>query len=229
MLIHDVYPRLRSAAGTVPKVGHEDDEEIVQDATLMAARMMESAEQAGHPITAGNAAYFATKAARSGRRSYYSGRSDVLSPGCQLDGKARFYWLDDEIELEVGEAGSLHDLVSEEGYLGTETDPAEEAARNLDWAAFLDASPPRHRIALQVLVDGGTMRDAGKRCGIGDSAALLLKRRIAADLITFFGEDVIHRLLEGAGPRWQGDLRASRERYRTHETASHRPALISRD
>ena len=111
MLIHEVYPRLRCAASTIPKVGHEDDEEITQDATLMAARMMESAEQAGHAITAGNAAYFATKAARSGRRSYYSGRCDVLSAGCQLDGNARFDWLDDEIELETGETGSLHDLV----------------------------------------------------------------------------------------------------------------------
>jgi hypothetical protein len=63
-------PRLRHAARTIPKVGHEDDEEIIQDATLMAARMMDSAERAGHPVTAGNVSYYAAKAARSGRRSY---------------------------------------------------------------------------------------------------------------------------------------------------------------
>ena len=70
MLVNDVVPRLRHAARSIPKVGHEDDEEIVQDATLMAARMMVSAEKAGHRITAGNASYYAAKAARSGRRSY---------------------------------------------------------------------------------------------------------------------------------------------------------------
>ena len=93
MLVHEVVPRLRKSVHSIPKVGHEDDEEIVQDATLMAARMMDSAEQAGRKFTAGNMAYFATKAARSGRRSYYSGRSDVFSPGCQIDGKARHEWM----------------------------------------------------------------------------------------------------------------------------------------
>jgi hypothetical protein len=49
MLVNEVIPRLRNAVHTIPKIGCEDDEEIVQDATLMAARMMESAERAGHP------------------------------------------------------------------------------------------------------------------------------------------------------------------------------------
>ena len=93
MLVNEVVPRLRNVARTIPKIGHEDDEEIIQDATLMAARMMDSAEKAGHPVTAGNVSYYAAKAARSGRRSYYTGRSDVMSPGCQIDGKARHEWL----------------------------------------------------------------------------------------------------------------------------------------
>ncbi len=216
MLVRKVVPRLRRAAHSVPRIGHEDDEEIAQDAALMAARMMDSAERAGRTITAGKITHYAVKAARSGRRSYCAGRSDVLSPGCQLDGKARHDWLDDEIELEGGETGSLHDAIAPSGYNGQETDPAEEAARNLDWEAFLASHPPRHRIAIGVLVRGGTMREAGKRCGIGDSAALLLKRRIAADLIGFFGEDVIRRLLDGTRPGWESDLRMSRERHLHH-------------
>ncbi len=220
MLVREVVPRLRKAAPSIPKVGHEDDEEIAQDATLMAARMMDSAEKSGQPVTAGTIAYYATKAARSGRRSYYSGRSDVLSPGCQIDGKARHDWLDDEIEMETGIAGTLHDVIGQADYHGQEPDPAEEAARNLDWDLFLASHPPRHRIAILVLVDGGTMRDAGKRCGIGDSAALLLKRRIAADLVEFFGEEVIRRLLDGTRPGWESDLRMSRERHLCNATPS---------
>jgi DNA-directed RNA polymerase specialized sigma24 family protein len=213
MLVNEVVPRLRNSVHTVPKVGHEDDEEIVQDATLMAARMMDSAEKAGQKFTAGNMAWYAAKAARSGRRSYYTGRSDVMSPGCQIDGKARHEWLDDEIELEFGDTGSLHDVIAPPGYQGQEPDPAEEAARNLDWEAFLASHPPRHRTAILVLVEGGTMREAGKRCGIKDSAALVLKRRIAADLVAFFGEDVIRRLLDGVKPGWESDLRTARERH----------------
>lgn len=222
MLVHEVVPRLRNAARTIPKIGHEDDEEIIQDATLMAARMMVSAEKAGKTITAGNASYYASKAARSGRRSYYTGRSDVFSPGCQIDGKARHEWLDAEVEFETGDSGTLHDVITPYHYQGQEPDPAEEAARNLDWELFLASHSQRHRTAILVLVAGGTMREAGKRCGIKDSAALVLKRQIAADLIAFFGEDVIRRLLDGVRPDWLSDLRMSRERHLCHVvTVSH--------
>jgi hypothetical protein len=213
MLVNEVVPRLRHAARGIPKVGHEDDEEIAQDATLMAARMMDSAEKAGRKFSAGNIAWYAAKAARSGRRSYCAGRSDALSPGCQIDGKARHERLDLEIEVEFGEPGSLHDVIPAAGYHGQEPDPAEEAARNLDWAAFLATHPPRHRIAIMVLVAGGTMREAGRRCGLKDSAALLLKRRIAADLVAFFGPEIIRRLLDGVRPGWESDLRTARERH----------------
>jgi DNA-directed RNA polymerase specialized sigma24 family protein len=216
MLVHEVVPRLRSAARSIPKIGHEDDEEIIQDATLMAARMMDSAERAGHPVTAGNVSYYAARAARSGRRSYYSGRSDVMSPGCQIDGKARHDFMDEEIEFEGGESGTLHDVIARADFQGGESDPAEEAARNLDWESFLASHPPRHRTAIIVLVSGGTMREAGQRCGLKDSAALMLKRRIASDLIAFFGEDVIRCLLDGIRPGWESDLRTLRERHLNH-------------
>lgn len=213
MLVNEVVPRLRKSVRTVPKVGHEDDEEIVQDCTLQAARMMDSAEKAGQKFTAGNMAWYAAKAARSGRRSYYTGRSDVMSPGCQIDGKAKHECLDEEIEMEFGDVGTLHDVIAPPGYQGAEPDPAEEAARNLDWESFLASHPPRHRTAILVLVSGGTMREAGKRCGLKDSAALVLKRRIAADLVDYFGEDVIRRLLDGVRPGWESDLRTVRERH----------------
>ena len=182
----------------------------------MAARMMDSTEESGKTITAGNASYYATKAARSGRRSYYTGRSDVLSPGCQIDGKARHDWLDDEVYFDSGDSGTLHDVIVSSGYQGRETDPSEEAARNLDWESFLATHPARHRAAIGVLVKGGTMREAGKRCGLKDSAARNLKLRIAADLIEFFGEDVIRRLLDGVRPGWESNLRMSRERHLCH-------------
>lgn len=227
MLVDEVVPRLRRAARTIPKVGHEDEEEIIQDATLMAARMMDSAEKTGHPVTAGNVSYYAAKAARCGRRSYYTGRSDVMSPGCQIDGKARQERLDDEIELDFGDVGTLHDVIASPGYQGQETDPAEEAARNLDWETFLASHPPRHRTAILVLVSGGTMREAGKRCGLKDSAALILKRRIAADLVEFFGEETVRRLLHGVKPGWEHDLRHIRERHACHVANTAAPAKVA--
>jgi len=228
MLVGEVVPRLRSVARSIPKTGSEDDEEIVQDATLMAARMMDSAEKAGSTFTGSNVAYYAARAARSGRRSYYTGRSDVMSPGCQIDGRARLESLDVEIELESADVGSLHDVIAPFDYQGHESDPAEEAARNLDWEEFLAAHPPRHRVAILVLVAGGTMREAGKRCGLRDSAAHNLKRRIAADLIGFFGMDVIRRLLDGMRPGWEADLRMLRQRHLCHAETGQEAAIAER-
>jgi hypothetical protein len=82
----------------------------------------------------------------------YSGRSDVSSPGCQFDGKAKHDSLDGEITSTTGESGSLHDVIGVYGDTGKESDPAEEAARNLDWEAFLATHSDRHRIAIIVLV-----------------------------------------------------------------------------
>lgn len=112
-------------------------------------------------------------------------------------------------------------MVTPFDFHGEEVDPSEEAARNLDWDTFLANSPPRLRVAILVLVQGGTMREAGKHCGLKDTAALLLKLRIASDLIEFFGMDVIRRLLDGIRPGWESDLRMSRERHLCH--TSHRP------
>ncbi|MCH7226762.1 hypothetical protein [Haloferula sp. A504] len=196
MLVNDVLPRLKAYLTTVPIVGSDDEEELVQDATLMAARMMLSASQKGRKFTAGNIAHYAAKALRSGRRSHYTGRGDAMSPGCQLDGKARFTYLDQEVEFEDGESGALQEAMPLCDYLGTGTDPAEEAARNLDWEEFLDTHPPRYRVAVCALLEGQTMREAGRRCGISDSAALNLKRKIAADLVEFREEGDALRVLQ---------------------------------
>jgi hypothetical protein len=100
------------------------------------------------------------------------------------------------------------------------SDPAEEAARNLDWEQFLASHSPRHRIAVLVLARGGTMREAGRLCGISDSAACQLRKRIASDLLEFFGEAIVRRLLDGMRPGWDSDLQAGRERQSCHARRS---------
>jgi hypothetical protein len=80
--------------------------------------------------------------------------------------------------------------------------------------------------AILVLVEGNTMREAGKRCGIKDGAASALKKRIAADLIEFFGEDVIRRLLDGVKPGWESDLRTARVRHLMHVATAKEPSPI---
>lgn len=221
MLVEKVVPRLRAAARTVPRTGADDEEEIAADMTVQAVKMMESAERAGRNFTPGNIVYFASRAARSGRRAGYSGRQDVMCPGAQLDGRVHLDHLDGGPDgcarlNELGEGpGGLHDIV----WQGEASDPAEDAARNLDWEIFLATHPPRYAIVIGVLAGGGTMRDAGRLIGISDSSASTLRRRIAADLVLFFGEEMIARLLAGVRPGWESDLRAGRERHLHHAAA----------
>jgi len=229
MLVNDVVPRLRAAAPYVPTTGHEDAGEILADMTATAAKMMDSAERAGKRFTPGNIAWFASRAARSGRRSTGSNRTDVMSPGAQLDGLVRHEHLDAEFILRdesFDGPDTPHEIVWADGNEGC-TDPSEEAGRNLDWLAFIAGRPRSQRVAILVLARGGTMREAGKRCGIGDSAASLLKKRLAEAIVEFFGTEVIAHLLGGALPAWVGDLRAVRERHACHTPEGRREAAAA--
>lgn len=222
MLVNEVVPRLRAAASSVPAVGSDDNEELLADMTATAAAMIDSAEKAGKKFTAGNIAWFASRQARTGRRSTGGSRTDVHSPATQLDGRAQLDHLDGGPDSpaycnELGDGpDGLHEIV----WGGDTDDPAEEAARNLDWDQFIATHSERHRVAVLVLARGGTMREAGRICGISDSAACSLRKRVAADLLEFFGEGIVRRLLDGMRPGWSSDLQAGRERHLCHALRS---------
>ena len=70
LLQEQVVPRLRS---TIPQavhcVGCEDAEELIQDATAMAAGIFHKAEAAGKKVAASSVAYYSIQHCKSGRRS----------------------------------------------------------------------------------------------------------------------------------------------------------------
>src|SRR5271156_2456725 len=67
ILQEEVVPRLRSAIPrSVNYVGCEDAEELIQDATAIAAKMLHSVEGQGKTVTPGNIAYYALQHVRSG-------------------------------------------------------------------------------------------------------------------------------------------------------------------
>jgi hypothetical protein len=58
VLINEIVSRLRSVIpNAMCCVGCEDTQELVQDATAIAARMLHSVEAAGKKVTPGNLAY----------------------------------------------------------------------------------------------------------------------------------------------------------------------------
>ena len=80
LLLQEVAPRLRAAIPkTVPMVGPDDPDELLQDGLAIAVGLLQSAQRAGKKVSAGNIAYYAILALRSGRRSTGVHKNDVLT------------------------------------------------------------------------------------------------------------------------------------------------------
>ena len=68
ILIDEIIPRLHHLIPHhVPRVGSEDPEELLQDATLIAARLLARARVNGKTVTPSNIAYYTLLHLRSGR------------------------------------------------------------------------------------------------------------------------------------------------------------------
>jgi len=135
LLVNEIVPRLKSSISTsVRPVGCEDTEELVQDGTAIAAKMLHSAEAQGKQVSAGTIAYYAVQHLKSGRRSTGYHKSDPLHAGAQLSGHSRMHSLDEAV---AGEDGSDEALTLGEMLASRADDPAVDAGRRLDWAQLV--------------------------------------------------------------------------------------------
>lgn len=212
LLVEQVAPRLRATISRLPQVGADDHDELYQDGLAIAAQLLHSAEQRGKEVTAGNLAYFASKALACGRRSTYGGRVDALSAAAQLDGSSEviplFLFQEDSAPLlDAGDDAvlSMGDLLA-----ARTDDPSVAAARNLDWETFLNDHEPLTRQMVEVLAGGETMHGLKAVTGWCDSYLSGKKREMAAELRECFGEDCLREV--GREPAWFNDLRIGQER-----------------
>ncbi|NDE97978.1 MAG: hypothetical protein EB034_06840 [Verrucomicrobia bacterium] len=82
VLVDEIVPRLRHLIPhQVPCLGAEDAEELLQDATLMAARLLQRCREQGKTVTPGNIAYYTLLHLRSGRRSHSASQNGGAA-GC---------------------------------------------------------------------------------------------------------------------------------------------------
>ena len=204
-----IAPRLRAAVPHIRPVGSEDAEELLQDSMVMASQMLHALEARGKEVTVGNICYYVTLLMKSGRRSQSANRTDVLSAGTMLDGKSCALSLEEAVGLcsETGETVSLGDLLA-----GTHEDPASAAARNIDWAEFLDDHDDRYAAMVQCAVSGRPMNDLKKKFRVSDSTLSTFKRNLATDIRETMGTDVLEAVCRR--PRWQADTEGEHERMR---------------
>ena len=225
LLCTQVVPRLQSAIpAAVNCVGSEDAQELIQDGTAMAAKMIHNAERNGKRVTraatgrrgeisAGNIAYYTVVKLRNGCRSSGMVTGDVYGAGTQINGRTRLNSLEEVVasdEETGGEIFLLHDVLSD-----PQEDPGTRAARKMDWQEFIAALPERERVAVEFMGEGRSLRDAAHRLGVSDSAMQSSKRNVAEKILEFMGFDILVQIQRR--PQWKQNLETIRERMACRE------------
>jgi hypothetical protein len=206
ILMEKVVPRLRAAipANVLP-VGTEDREELIQEGITLAAQLMHSLEEKGKTVTPGNIAYYTLLHLKSGRRSQYGGRADVMGSGTRLDQRSCVFSLEEPagIDPETGEEIPLGEMLT-----NSQDDPSESASRNVDWEDFLGSHDGRYGSLLRELAQGKTVRDVAKTTGVKYGRVRLLKEKLARELRDFMGGE----FFPGRRPVWRGNVLVDHER-----------------
>ena len=209
ILQEQIVPRLKSSIPrNVNYVGSEDAQELIQDATAVAARMLHNAEAAGKQVTPGNIAYYSLQHVKSGRRSTGSSVVDVMASHTQLNGHARLNSLDEPAALDEetgGELFTFNDVLSQD----TE-DPATIAGRNMDWETLLTRLTKQEKAIVKYLLEGRTVSDVAWAFKVSRSTMQQCKERLVKLIQEFMGVDILIEVLRLPG--WKDNLNASRER-----------------
>lgn len=226
LLLHEVAPRLASAIPyNVNSVGCEDAQELIQDGTALAARMVHNAELAGKRlvqsarsharkgvkvITAGNIAYYCIVKLRNGCRSNGMVTGDVYGCGIQIQGRTRLNSLDEVVAQDEGGEILLHDVLAAD-----QEDPGTKACRKLDWQTVMAGLSERERVAIEFLVEGRTLRKAAHVLRTSNSSMQASKRDLRAKILSFVGSDILAQVQRQ--PQWKDGLDATRERMAGRE------------
>ena len=204
ILQEEVVPRLRaSIPRNVSQVGAEDVEELVQDATCAAAKLMHNLEQRGKTVTPGNIAFYTLLLMKSGRRSQGSTSVDACGIVTQMKGRSQLHSFDEPVEAdELGELFTVNDVFSND-----QEDPAQIAARNLDWQTLLARLTAPEQAIVVALVEGRTVSDVAVAFRVSRSMQKC-KHRLADLIGEFMGVDIlieVRRL-----PGWRDNLNTTR-------------------
>jgi len=201
-------PRLRSS---IPKavvcVGAEDPQELIQDATVLAAKMIDRLEQRGKldKVTPGNIAYYTVQHLKSGRRAMGSSRVDVHAVGTQLNGISKLHSMDEVIAESENNADvfELHDIINQDS-----EDPATQATRNLDWQTFMASLNKLETLLVECLVNGLGVREAAELGKVSYWTMRDYRNKIAQKLLEFMGADILKDIAQVPG--WRNGLDCER-------------------
>jgi DNA-directed RNA polymerase specialized sigma subunit len=143
---------------------------------------------------------------KSGRRSCGSSNSDVLGTGTQLNGRSTTTSFDEPVheESELGEEFTVNDMLSID-----HEDPAEKAARRLDWDEFLSSLTEREQLLVECMLAGKNRVQAARSIGVSTWTITHDKMDLARKILEFMGADIL--VMIAKIPGWKNNLNAERE------------------
>src|SRR5450830_1248283 len=186
-LLLQIMPLIKATVmRTIKPVGCEDHEEIVQDATAMAANMLDSCERNGKTLIPKSVAYYAVQAAKSGRRSTYGGRSDACSSAAHKDRRAVLVSMDEPLEIGGDDETTLGDMLADK-----HDDPATLGARNMDWNELMAKLDDRSVDIINGMAQGMMNNEVAKTLKISAPRVCQIKRKIAGQIRQEWGDNFI--------------------------------------
>jgi len=194
-LLLQIMPTIRATVmHTIKPVGCEDHEEMVQDATAMAASMLDSCERKGKAMIPKSVTFYAIQAARSGRRSTYGGRSDALSTAAQLDNHS----IVESMNAPLSGDGNLTlgDMLADKN-----DDPATHSARKMDWDELMGKLDDRSVTVIVGTAQGYMNLDVAKTLSVSPPRVIKMKRRIADQIKQAWGNHVVAQSI--IKPEWR--------------------------
>jgi hypothetical protein len=209
MLVSRILPLIAGAVarGAVKAVGTEDGEELQAEGCALAATMLDAAEAKGKAVPpATSVAYYTVQALKSGRRSGYAGRKDVMSPGAALDGVVQLRSMDEGISSDEDDPNhdlTLHDLLAAQG------EPVDvSAARHLDWDMAVLSD--RERAVVRETAEGYGTGEQAERHNVSPPRIVQIHREVGLRLQEVWGGDPVRDTVRE--PAWRQGLRAVSER-----------------
>jgi len=208
LLLKEVQPRLRIAiTRTVPVVGSDDQEELLQDGLVIALRLLNGARRSRKNVSGASVAYYTIKCLRSGRRSTCYRKTDPLHPASQLKGHCRLHSFEEPVAVDrsTDESLTLGEMLP-----AREDDPATQAGRRLDWDQLIQQLDAVTKAILVCLATSEELTGLVRRFRRSRSMIQNHKDRLARLIKESMGEDILRQVQQQPG--WHNDMHATREK-----------------
>ena len=208
LLLREVQPRLRIAiAHSVPRVGCDDEAELLQAGLVIALRLLDGTRRSRKKVTAANVAFYTVKYLRSGRRSTGYRKADPLHPASQLNGHCRVHSFEEPVAVDrsTDEPLTLGEMLP-----ARDDDPATQACRRVDWTNLIQQLDEITRAVLLCLATSEELNGLVRRFRKSRSTIQNHKDRLARLIKAHLGADILRQVQEQPG--WHNDMNVNWEK-----------------